>query len=219
MLGPLFSRDAGIELASHNLVLRQPRATDFKDWRAVRMASRAFLTPFEPTWADNELTHGSYRARVRRYARDAAEQCGYTFFVFLGDDRDELAGGVTLSNIRRRVAQTCSLGYWMSARHAGQGIMTEAVGRLLPFVFSDMGLHRIEAACLPHNQASIRVLQKSRFVKEGLAKGYLMIDGKWQDHLLFALNQESHEHGQNQTRNQDRNQGSPSGSGQGAPVG
>jgi [ribosomal protein S5]-alanine N-acetyltransferase len=211
MLGPLFSRDAGIELVAHNILLRQPRATDFEEWRAVRMASRAFLTPFEPTWADNELSTGAFRTRVRRYAKEAAEQSGYTFFVFLGEGHRQLAGGVTLSNIRRRVAQTCSLGYWMSVGHAGKGVMTEAVARLLPFVFTDLRLHRIEAACLPHNTASIRVLEKCRFQKEGLAEGYLMIDGKWQDHLLFALCQERYRQGPAQP-------GKPA-SGPGAPIG
>ncbi|MEX0859623.1 MAG: GNAT family protein, partial [Cucumibacter sp.] len=95
--------------------------------------------------------------------------------------------GVTLSNIRRRAAQSANLGYWMSVKYAGRGLMTRAVGALLPFVFNELRLHRLEAACLPHNLASIRVLEKNRFRKEGLAENYLLINGKWQDHLLFAL--------------------------------
>ncbi len=99
----------------------------------------------------------------------------------------ELVGGVTLSNIRRRAAQAASLGYWMGVNRAGKGIMTRAVGLLLPFVFNELRLHRLEAACLPHNSASIRVLEKNGFRKEGLAENYLLINGKWQDQLLFAL--------------------------------
>jgi [ribosomal protein S5]-alanine N-acetyltransferase len=188
MLGPLFGRDTVIELADGDMTLRQPRYSDFERWRQVRMASRAFLAPFEPIWADNELTQTGFRARIRRYAKEAAEQAGYTFFILVGaGPQPELVGGVTLSNIRRRAAQAASLGYWMSAEFAGRGLMTRAVGLLLPFVFEELRLHRLEAACLPHNSASIRVLEKNGFRKEGLAENYLLINGKWQDHVLFAL--------------------------------
>lgn len=191
MLGPLFGRESVVELADGDLVLRQPRYADFEEWREVRMTSRAFLAPFEPIWADNELTQTGFRARIRRYAKEAAEQSGYTFFLILSDDATtELVGGLTLSNIRRRAAQAASLGYWMSAGHAGKGLMTRAVGLALPFVFNELRLHRLEAACLPHNSASIRVLEKNGFRKEGLAEGYLLINGKWQDHLLFGLTHE-----------------------------
>lgn len=188
MLGPLFGRDSFIEIAEGELLLRQPRYADYEQWRDVRMASRAFLTPYEPVWADNELSQTGFRGRIRRYTREAAEQSGYTFFIFLnGRPVPELVGGVTLSNIRRRAAQAASLGYWMGVNRAGKGIMTRAVSLLLPFVFNELRLHRLEAACLPHNSASIRVLEKNGFRKEGLAENYLLINGKWQDHLLFAL--------------------------------
>jgi ribosomal-protein-alanine N-acetyltransferase len=193
MLGPLFGRDAVIELSDDELTLRQPRYSDFERWREVRLASRAFLAPFEPAWADNELTANGYRARIRRYAKEAAEQSGYTFFLMLeqdGTNELDLVGGVTISNIRRRAAQSASLGYWMAADHAGKGLMTRAVGLILPFVFGELRLHRLEAACLPHNSASIRVLEKNGFRKEGMAESYLLINGKWQDHVLFALTQE-----------------------------
>ncbi len=193
MLGPLFGRDAVIELSDDQLTLRQPRYSDFERWREVRLASRTFLAPFEPAWADNELTATGFRARIRRYAKEAAEQSGYTFFLTLdheGATEPELVGGVTISNIRRRAAQSASLGYWMGAEQAGKGLMTRAVGLILPFVFSELHLHRLEAACLPHNSASIRVLEKNGFRKEGTAESYLLINGRWQDHVLFALTQE-----------------------------
>ncbi|MEX0628020.1 MAG: GNAT family protein [Cucumibacter sp.] len=188
MLGPLFGRDSVIEIADGELILRQPRFADYDQWREVRLASKAFLTPFEPVWADNELSQTGFRSRIRRYAKESSEQSGYTFFLSLtGTAAPELVGGVTLSNIRRRAAQSASLGYWMSVKYAGRGLMTRAVGVLLRFVFNELRLHRLEAACLPHNLASIRVLEKNRFRKEGLAENYLLINGKWQDHLLFAL--------------------------------
>ena len=102
-------------------------------------------------------------------------------------------GGLTLSNIRRRAAQHVNLGYWMGEAHAGKGLMSEAVGTVLPFVFDTLGLHRIHAAFLPDNAASRRVLEKNGFREEGYAESYLQIDGRWADHVLFGLTRERHD--------------------------
>ena len=91
------------------------------------------------------------------------------------------------SNIRRGVAQSGSLGYWIGQPFARQGYMTEALQGLIGFAFDDLGLHRIEAACLPSNQASRAVLEKIGFSEEGFARDYLRINGSWQDHALFAM--------------------------------
>src|SRR5690606_28086395 len=93
--------------------------------------------------------------------------------------------------IRRRAAQYGNLGYWMGEEFAGRGLMSEAVATLLPFYFETLGLHRLHAACLPHNAASRRVLEKNGFREEGYALNYLQIDGKWADHVLFALTRET----------------------------
>ena len=100
---------------------------------------------------------------------------------------DELLGGVTLGNLRRGVAQCATLGYWMGEKHAGHGFMGKAVRALLRHVFVDMRLHRVEAACAPNNERSRRLLEKLGFHREGFARAYLLIDGAWQDHLLFAI--------------------------------
>jgi len=98
-----------------------------------------------------------------------------------------LIGGVTLANVRRGIVQAGTIGYWIGEPFAGQGLMTRALRVLLPFVFSELSLHRIEAACIPSNIASVRVLEKCGFVHEGLARRYLCINGVWQDHYLFGL--------------------------------
>jgi ribosomal-protein-alanine N-acetyltransferase len=97
-----------------------------------------------------------------------------------------LLGGLTLSNIRHGCAQAGSLGYWMGAPYSHRGFMTAAVSALIPFAFGTLRLHRIEAACIPTNAASIRLLEKTGFRREGFARQYLCIDGVWQDHLLYA---------------------------------
>jgi ribosomal-protein-alanine N-acetyltransferase len=168
------------------VVLRTPDATDFLEWASVREQSRAFLVPWEPTWPSDDLTRPAFRRRLRRYAEDVRTDQGYAFFVFRRSD-DALVGGLTLANVRRGVAQAGSLGYWMGAPYARQGYMTHAVRALIPFAFGPLRLHRLEAACIPTNSASIRLLEKCGFFHEGLARKYLCINGAWQDHLLYAL--------------------------------
>jgi ribosomal-protein-alanine N-acetyltransferase len=165
--------------------LRVPRMADWSEWSRLRGESRAFLTPWEPLWPVDDLSRGAYRRRMRRYVREMRADIGYPFLIFRAADH-VLIGGVTLTNIRRGVAQAANLGYWMGAAFAGQGYMTAALTALIPFAHGTLRLKRIEAACLPHNAASVRLLGKLGFAREGYAREYLCIAGEWQDHLLFA---------------------------------
>jgi ribosomal-protein-alanine N-acetyltransferase len=166
--------------------LRAPELRDYQDWADLRDASRAYLTPWEPTWAQDETSRGSYRYKLRRYAEDARDDKAHALFVFRDSD-DALVGGVTLSNIRRGVAQMASLGYWAGERHARRGYTTAAVRAVVRHAFENLDLHRVEAACQPDNNASRRVLEKAGFTQEGAARAYLQINGAWRDHLLFGI--------------------------------
>lgn len=166
--------------------LRYPRMADFKAWVRLRGESREFLEPWEPLWSSDELTKGAYRRRIKRYQKEARLDTAYGFFIFRIDDH-ALLGGCSLSNVRRGVAQTCMLGYWIGERFSRQGYMFDAVRALIPFVFSTLSLHRVEAACLPVNEPSQSLLAKAGFRKEGVARKYLRINGEWRDHVLFAL--------------------------------
>ena len=173
-------------IRTQNLVLRPPHANDFAAWAALRRESRDFLTPWEPVWSEDDLTRNAFRLRVKRAARELASDEAYCLFVL--DARTEtLLGGLTLGLVRRGVAQACTLGYWMGERHAGKGHMTEAVRGALAFAFSELALHRVEAACLPHNTPSRRLLERVGFQPEGEARGYLRINGVWADHLLYGM--------------------------------
>jgi ribosomal-protein-alanine N-acetyltransferase len=166
--------------------LRYPRVGDFIAWSKLRAESRQFLSPWEPSWATDELSKGAFRRRLRRYQKEARQDTAYAFLVFRQAD-NALMGGCTLSNVRRGVTQCCALGYWVGERFARQGHMFDAVRALVPFIFRTLGLHRIEAACLPSNEASKSLLMKAGFRQEGVAVRYLQINGEWQDHVLFAL--------------------------------
>jgi ribosomal-protein-alanine N-acetyltransferase len=178
--------EAGPVIQGDEVYLRAPQMFDFHAWASLRAASREFLTPWEPIWPTDDLTRGAFRRRVRRYVRDIREDQAYPLFVYRKSD-DTLVGGLTLSNIRRGVAQACSLGYWVGSPHARRGYMSRAVAASVPFVFETLQLHRLEAACLPANTASIGLLRKCGFIEEGYARRYLRINGVWQDHVLFAM--------------------------------
>ncbi len=165
--------------------LRAPQMSDFTAWSALREKSRDFLVPWEPTWPEDDLTRTSFRRRLRRYAEDSRCDQAYAFLLFRKDD-NALLGGITLTNVRRGVAQAGSMGYWVGAPFAAQGWMTRGVSALVPFAFDVLRLHRVEAACIPTNQPSIRLLERSGFKREGYAREYLCINGLWQDHLLYA---------------------------------
>ena len=165
--------------------LRAPQLSDFAEWATLREASRDFLAPWEPIWPADDLTRAAFRRRLRRYAEDIRNDLAYPFFIF---DRphNNLVGGITLANIRRGVAQAGSLGYWIGVHYARKGYMTRAVQAVIPFSFDALRLHRREAACIPSNAASVSLLEKTGFKREGYAREYLCIDGVWQDHLLYA---------------------------------
>lgn len=167
-------------------MLRAPERQDWEEWAALRSASRAFLAPWEPSWSEDALSRGAFRRRLARYALEWHSDQGYTFLLFRLED-DALLGGISLTNVRRGVAESCSIGYWIGERYAHQGFMTEGLDLTLKFAFERLRLHRLEAACLPHNAPSRGLLLKAGFREEGYAREYLCIDGKWQDHVLFGL--------------------------------
>lgn len=178
--------DAGPLLKGPRVWLRPPQMGDYAEWSHLRGISQKFLRPWEPEWCDDELSRAAYRRRMRHYQRDMRDGAGYAFFLFRNDD-NKLVGGVTLSNARRGVSHSISVGYWTGEPYAGQGYMSAAVRLLTPFVFDSLGFHRLEAACLPSNMASRNLLENCGFQYEGVARKYLKINGMWQDHLLYAV--------------------------------
>ena len=167
------------------VTLRPPHTGDVTEWAILRETSRSFLVPWEPTWPSDDLTRGAFRRRLKRYAEDQRSDLAYAFLIFRSDD-NAMVGGLTIANIRRGVAQAGSVGYWIGAPFARKGYMTAAVRALIPYSFTALRLHRLEAACIPDNAASIRLLEKTGFTREGYARSYLCINGVWQDHLLYA---------------------------------
>jgi len=172
-------------LIGDRVFLRPPERGDYETWAGLRANSRDFLVPWEPSWPPDALSRASFRARVARYAEDWRADQAYNFFIFAHDET--LVGGIGLSNVRRGVSESASLGYWVGEPFARRGYMTAALPLVIDFAFERLGLHRLEAACLPSNIPSQSLLLKAGFRQEGRAREYLCIAGKWQDHLLFAI--------------------------------
>ena len=178
--------DLGPVLKLDDLTLRMPQIGDFVAWAALRQTSKQQLVPFEPQWAENELSKEAFRNRLRFYQREFRDNTGYPFFIFIQEGTC-LIGGISLSNVRRGVTQSGSLGYWMGGPYQNKGYMSGAVKAVQHYAFSQLSLHRLEAASMPENMASIKVLEKCGFVKEGLARQYLRINGQWRDHFLYSF--------------------------------
>jgi ribosomal-protein-alanine N-acetyltransferase len=186
MFGLLSGNASAVRLVGQKTVLRPPARSDEKHWIDVREESRDFLEFWEPTWPSDATTPAAFRRRLKKFSSDWRDGATYAFLIFTRED-ETLVGGITLSNVRRGVAQSGSIGYWMGKRFARNGYMAEAIQLTLEFSFDTLGLHRIEAACLPSNTPSRSLLLKSGFIQEGFARRYLRINGSWQDHVSFAI--------------------------------
>jgi ribosomal-protein-alanine N-acetyltransferase len=174
-----------VELETPRLVLRPPLQRDFEGWARLRRDSRAFLTPWEPSWSRDHLTARAFRNRVAWAER--VIRSGDALPLFLVERQgDTIVGGLTLSNIRRQPAQAATLGYWIGEPFARQGLMSEALNAIREHAFAHLDLSRLEAACLPENVASRRLLERCQFKYEGVAQAYLQINGRWRNHVLYA---------------------------------
>jgi ribosomal-protein-alanine N-acetyltransferase len=174
-------------LQGNRLTLRPPMAEDWNEWSSLRGDSRAFLTPWEALWHPDALSDAVYTRRLRRAHADWREDEGYSFHIFA---KNKLVGGIGLTQIRRGIAQSGLLGYWIGERYARQGYMTEAVALVLDMAFDKLGLHRVEASCIPDNIASRKLLSNLGFREEGFAHSYLKIAGEWADHILFGITED-----------------------------
>jgi len=176
---------ARVEIETERLLLRPPQQRDFEDWAKLRRESRAFLTPWEPSWSRDHLGPRAFRNRVAWSDRVIRQGEGLPLFL-VERLSGQIVGGITLSNVRRQPAQAATLGYWVGERFARQGLMSEALAAVREHAFAAMDLSRLEAACLPENAASRRLLERCQFKYEGVAQAYLQINGRWRNHVLYA---------------------------------
>jgi len=171
--------------AGGSVILRHPRWSDYEAWKDLRQENKAYLTPWEPAWDARHLTRLTYRSRLARFKKMVANDEAYPFHIFRASD-DRLIGACNITHIQRQVAQTAQLGYWVGEHYARQGFARASVSAAVKFCFETLGLHRVEAGVQSDNAASIKVLTAMGFTHEGTARGYLKINGQWEDHDIYA---------------------------------
>ena len=174
------------EITGQKVILRPPQYSDWKAWADERKKNKLYLQPWEPLWSINELERSSFVKRVRMFERLSHNDQAYSFLIYKSDNEDFI-GEVNISNVQRGIIQSCTIGYWIAKDCEGKGMMSESLELVKEFIFNELKLHRIEAACLPHNIPSLKVLLKNGFIKEGTARKLLKINDKWQDHTVLSF--------------------------------
>ena len=174
------------KLTGERVFLRPPKRRDALKWQKLRMSSKSFLVPWEPSWDASSCTRRAYLRYFKNSNYLANMDRAYSFLIFKIDDKT-LLGGINIGNVRRGVSQSASLGYWIGEKYSRNGYMKEALQLLIPSLFIDLRLNRIEAATLEENVASKNLLKKIGFKKEGVLRKYLKINGTWRDHILYGL--------------------------------
>ena len=174
------------KLTGERVFLRPPKRRDALKWQKLRMSSKSFLVPWEPSWDASSCTRRAYLRYFKNSNYLANMDRAYSFLIFKTDDKT-LLGGINIGNVRRGVSQSASLGYWIGKKYSRNGYMKEALKLLIPSLFVDLRLNRIEAATLEENIASKNLLKKIGFKKEGVLRKYLKINGTWRDHILYGL--------------------------------
>ena len=178
------------ELLGWRIRLRTLAEDDYGVWYEVRSRCRAWLVPWEPRPEGSPPTpedRSSFVARCAARERERQMGTGYGFGIFV---EGRLAGEITLSSIQRGPFQNAFVGYWVDQDLAGNGLAPEATVVVLRFAFEELALHRIEVAIVPRNGASRRVVEKLDLREEGIAQRYLEIDGRWEDHVRYAMTSE-----------------------------
>jgi ribosomal-protein-alanine N-acetyltransferase len=179
-------------IVTERIVLRPPRTSDVAEVRRALRANAAHLRPWSvaPAPGEDPASLTSVSRSVLRHRREWKRGQSFVMYVSPLEDERRIIGRVALGGILRGAFQNAYLGYWMDAERQGRGLMTEAVRAATAFAFGAAALHRVQAAVMPTNRASLRVLEKAGYRREGSAARYLCIAGAWEDHVLFAITTE-----------------------------
>ncbi|MGH9026275.1 MAG: GNAT family N-acetyltransferase [Acidimicrobiia bacterium] len=182
-------------LVGPRVYLRALHARDFEAWRNVRLRNRGWVDPWEPRpdpGAANPVhDRDAFRARCGAWERQRHFGTAHGFGMFLREG--PFVGEVSIGNVQRGPFQSAYIGYWVDQEHAGRGLVPEGVALGLQYAFETLGLHRIEIAIVPRNQASRRVVEKLGLREEGTARGFLQIGGIYEDHVRYGLTAEEWE--------------------------
>lgn len=147
--------------------------------------NRDHLAPWEPLREVEYLTLDKQSSLINERREAYAAGNAYHFVAF-APGRSEVLGLCNFTGVVRGPFQACYLGYSITKRHEGTGLMSEVLEACLTYMFERVSLHRVMAAYMPRNTRSGRLLERLGFEREGYARDYLKIAGRWEDHILTA---------------------------------
>ena len=171
---------------NEQIYIRSLAEVDIHASLKLQSENREFFEKYSMTRSSDFYTIQAQTRRIRQQQEDRKNDVGYSFGIFKKED-DTLVGAISLFQIMREDLQSAFIGYFLDQSHNGRGYATEAVELIVDFAFNELKLHRIEAGVMPHNLASIKVLEKAGFLKEGIARKNVKINGKWEDHQVLAI--------------------------------
>lgn len=174
-------------LHTERLSLQPPDRTRDVQILNYLLRNEAFLKGWDPARAPDFYTLDTQRRLIEVDLLQTQAGQLAKFWIYKRGEPERIIGSVSLSNIVRGAFQSCHLGYRLDRDELNKGYMTEAVGRVVRHGFEELMLHRIEANIMPRNGASLKVVEKLGFEREGLARRYLRINGKWEDHIHMVL--------------------------------
>ncbi len=169
-----------------DIILRTAEPTDGKLISDYFIANRDFLREWEPKREDAFFSEAGWTQRLIKLNELHRMGLGY-YLIILDSNSGEMLGTISFSNISRFPFHACNVGYSLSQTAQGRGVMTRALRMAVEYMFNIQNLHRIMAGYMPRNKRSESVLKRLEFTQEGLAKDYLLINGKWEDHVLTSL--------------------------------
>ena len=175
-----------MRLIGNNVFLRKFEVTDAEDVLSFEVRNREFFKPFTHIKEEEFYTLPFQQERIKTNNERSENDLYYSFGIFL-KETEEFIGIIMLAEVLRGNLQSCFVGYYLDEAQNGKGFTTEAVQLVVDYAFNELKLHRIEAGVMPHNIGSIKVLLKSGFHKEGIAKKNVKINGKWEDHQVLAI--------------------------------
>jgi [ribosomal protein S5]-alanine N-acetyltransferase len=174
-------------IETERLMVRLPQVADVPEIISFYAENRAHLQPFSPTFAPDFLDEAVWLEQVQVRAREFGAGDSFRAFLFARSTPERIVGNLNLSQVHRSAFQSCVLGYNLARDEQGKGYMTEAVIGAIAFAFEKWKLHRIAANYMPRNARSAAVLRRCGFEIEGHAPAYLLINDRWEDHVLAAI--------------------------------
>lgn len=178
-----------LELHTERLTLKLLDESFAERLLAYQLRNREFWHEWNPLTPDTFYTLEAQRERLQADLALLRAGQGLRLYLFRRGDPEfaQIVGDLGLNNIVRGSFQSCHLGYKLDVGAINQGYITEALRRAIAYAFDDLKLHRIEANVMPYNARSRRVVEKLGFEEEGLARKYLKINGRWQDHIHYVI--------------------------------